>query len=160
MSFMNDPCRDTRFGEPDAPTPAPVETPRTNAASVAFDAKNCTGSDFDPPRRYCVLKSDMAKLEQELASAQAEIARLTNIGPVSGISLADVFQQLRETQAALAAAQEDKERLANAAEEVLDSFIISKMVEAGHPCPENMVICRTLRSLIDAARAQEGGGHV
>jgi len=76
-------CKGTGI-EPDpapktTPTPAPVATPRTDAASAAFDAKNCIGSDFDPPRRYCVLKSDMAKLERELASARADTARINKL---------------------------------------------------------------------------------
>ena len=60
----------------------------------------------------------------------------------------------RDTLAAqVKALRKDKKRLSLAAEEVLRSYIIEKKVETGHPCPENMVICRTLRAALDHARA-------
>jgi len=45
-------------------------------------------------------------------------------------------------------------RLADAAEEVLDSYILTKRVLTGHPCPQNMGICIDLRAAIDAARKE------
>lgn len=61
------------------------------------------------------------------------------------------FKQLEQENAALRA---DKERLANAAKEVLASYILTVREETGHPCPENLVICRELRVAIDAARKE------
>lgn len=65
-------------------------------------------------------------------------------------------QEIAGYQKQVAELEKDGERLAKAAEEVLESYIIGKRVEAGHPCPENMVKCRELRAAISAARAKEG----
>jgi len=40
------------------------------------------------------------------------------------------------------------------ANEVLESLILHLRVEANHPCPENLVICRELQAAIDAARKE------
>ena len=53
-----------------------------------------------------------------------------------------------------AALRADNERLANAAKEVLASYILTMGVELGHPCPENLVECRELRAAIDATRKE------
>ena len=68
-----------------------------------------------------------------------------------GCVYAEVCEKLERENAALRA---DKERLAEAAEEVLCSYILTIRVETGHPCPENLVICRELRAAIDATRKE------
>ncbi len=93
----------------------PMPTPLTDAAAWtgmgAWDEDNA-------PLRECVSADFARTLERELQAKDAEIARLTAIGPVSGASEADVYQWLREAQSRvtelerqLAAAGEDKARL-------------------------------------------------
>lgn len=67
------------------------------------------------------------------------------------IKARDDIQSLERENAAL---REDKERLTDAAEEVLNTYILTVREETGHPCPENLVICRDLRAAIDAARKE------
>ena len=95
MSFMNDPCRDTRFGEPDTPTPAPVPTPRTDAAKCKMYI--CmTSVELE------AVPADFARtLERELAQAQSELQRYS----------AEAGEKVRALKAAFRPVVEERDRL-------------------------------------------------
>jgi hypothetical protein len=87
------------------------------------------------------LQRDNAELRQQLEDVQ----RVRD--SIEG-ALADAYDEAE-------ACWVNKARLADAAEEVLDSYILTKRVLTGHPCPQNMGICIDLRAAIDAARTKE-----
>lgn len=70
------------------------------------------------------------------------------------VTMAGALQQpVASLRADLAALREDRAKLATAAYEVLNSYILELQVR-GHPCPQNMVRCSELRAAIDAARGE------
>ena len=71
-----------------------------------------------------------------------------------GMRLAPVAELARELERENAALREDKARLVKTANEVLESLILHLRVEANHPCPENLVICRELQAAIDTAQKE------
>lgn len=133
---------------PDTPTP------RTDREAIyRFDTTDRSGllrSTYiiEDSGMFVVPANFARTLERELAEANETITGLRGLDKQNESIIAKL-------QSELAALRRDAARLAKAAEEVLRSFIISKKVEGGHPCPESMVICSELRAAIDAAIAQE-----
>jgi len=132
-----------------------------------------TSAAMDGNAAIAQLTARAEKAEAELQKTQTDLAKQLEWGnraEAERNQLRAEVQQLHEAnrglskdngtlaltvgklRAELAAAKLDTERLASAADEVLRDYIIGKRVEAGHPCPENLVICRELRAAIDAAR--------
>jgi len=105
---------------------------------------------------FTVKPFDLARtLERELAAARAESEEQARLLGMSAERECDLRGRLERLERELAAARAEVAALAKAAEAVLESYIIEKKVEAGHPCPENLVICRELRAAIAAARIKE-----
>jgi len=114
-----------------------------------YDVADCITRESFGVEDLC---KQATQIRQERDQLRAEVERLmeTERHYCGSVKVRD--DEILALRAELAAAKEDAERLASAAEEVLRSYIIGKRVEAGHPCPENLVICRELRAAIDAAR--------
>lgn len=93
------------------------------------------------------LERENAKLRGELEEARFERDEVKRVR----YSLEDA---LTRSQAEAEACWVKKDELARAAEEVLRTYINVVRV-TGHPCPEDLVICRQLRAAIDAARGKE-----
>lgn len=107
-------------------------------------------------------------LERELATEREWAERYRLVTLRQDAELAELREQLEDvkrvrysledsltrSQAEAESCWGKKERLADAAEEVLRTCINFARVTS-HPCPENLVICRQLRAAIDAARAKE-----
>ena len=85
-------------------------------------------------------RDEIAKFEQELKQMA-----------ITESALRECIEKLERENAAL---REDKARLVKTANEVLESLILHLRVEANHPCPENLVICRELQAAIDTARKE------
>ena len=112
-------------------------------------------------RRECELLQDRNEaLERENAALNHKLDEiLTNKNYEGGVQFwinkhDEVLLREASLLAENAALRADNERLANAAKEVLASYILTMGVELGHPCPENLVECRELRAAIDATRKE------
>lgn len=91
----------------DQPPKSP--TPRTDAVLMMFDRGQYQQTKY-------VVPADFARtLERELNAARAENERITKIGLVTGNSVADVYQWLRDSQA-------KRDRLRTALEERTDAY--------------------------------------
>lgn len=99
------------------------------------------------------LVQKVQQLERENAELRKDVYQCppTSEHDYEGFKWCDACDELERENAEL---REDKERLAKAAQEVLESYVLHLKVDTGHPCPENMVLCRTLRTAIDAARKE------
>jgi hypothetical protein len=89
----------------------------------------------------------MLKLHSENAALRQELEDVNRVRNSIEGALADAYDEAESDWMS-------KSRLADAAEEVLRAYINVVRVETGHPCPENLVICRDLRAAIDAARKE------
>ena len=103
--------------------------------------------------RECALLGKVERLERENAALLKDVYLCppTSENDYEGLKWSDAFDELERENAEL---REDKESLAKAAQEVLDDYVLHLKVDTGHPCPENMVLCCTLRTAIDAARKE------
>ncbi len=102
---------------------------------------SCGGTDCEGQKENAELRGDL----EEALFERDEVKRVR-------YSLEDA---LTRSQAEAEACWGKKERLADAAEEVLKAYINVVAMGTNHPCPENLAICRQLRAAIDAARAKE-----
>lgn len=101
---------------------------------------SCGGTDCEGMKENAELRDDL----EEALFDRDEVLRVR-------YSLEDA---LTRSQAEAEACWVKKDELARAAEEVLRTYInVSRAI--GHPCPEDLVICRQLRAAIDAARTKE-----
>jgi len=98
-----------------------------------------------------VAREEIAKLEADNERLREEAQRAKIDRDLAGWDDYAVIAELKRENAAL---REDKARLVKTANEVLESLILHLRVEANHPCPENLVICRELQAAIDAARKE------
>lgn len=87
------------------------------------------------------------ELKRENAALRAELEDVNRVRNSIEGALADAYDEAE-------ADWMSKSRLADAAEEVLRAYINLVRVETDHPCPENLVICRDLRAVIDASRKE------
>lgn len=101
---------------------------------------SCGGTDCEGLKENAKLRGDL----EEARFERDEVLRVR-------YSLEDA---LTRSQAEAEACWVKKDELARAAEEVLRTYINVVRV-TGHPCPEDLVICRQLRAAIDSARAKE-----
>lgn len=100
---------------------------------------SCGGTDCEGQKENAELRGDL----EEALFERDEVKRVR-------YSLEDA---LTRSQVEAESCWGKKERLADAAEEVLRTYINVVRV-TGHPCPEDLVICRQLRAAIDAARKE------
>lgn len=101
-------------------------------------------------------------LVQLYANANVRIEQLERENAVLRQELEDVNRVRNSIEGALADAYDEaeadwmsKSHLADAAEGVMSAYINVLRAKTGHPCPENLVICRQLRAAIDAARKED-----
>lgn len=95
---------------------------------------SCGGTDCEGQKENAALRKQLADVSRVRYSLEDALTR---------------------SQAEAEACWGKKERLADAAEEVLKAYINVVAMGTNHPCPENLAICRQLRAAIDAARAKE-----
>lgn len=121
------------------------DTPRTDAETGYFELNKREVNYRNEP----YVKTEFAReLERENAALRQELEDVNRVRNSIEGALADAYDEAE-------ADWMSKSHLADAAEEVMNAYINVLRAKTGHPCPENLVICRDLRAAIDAARAKE-----
>jgi DNA repair exonuclease SbcCD ATPase subunit len=98
-------------------------------------------------RRFQDASEQLEQLERENAALGQELEDVNRVRNSIEGALADAYDEAE-------ADWMSKSHLADAAEEVMNAYINVLRAKTGHPCPENLVICRDLRAAIDAARKE------